>query len=419
MNRHLWSLPAKLPVLDLGATGGGLRPVELTGGKQTVGLRFIGGDGLEYKFRPMVKDPPRSSRSATVSADSRRARRSDGRAVSYGGIVVARLLEAAGVVAPQPEAVVMPDDEQLGEFRAKFAGVVGMINIDPNERTDGSPGFGGFAEVLDDDEIDAELRGDPDATVDSRYLLRARMVDFLVGDWDRHLGQWRWGRVAGPGEPVWRAIPEDRDWAFSRMDGLVGIVSRFFVPRYTGFSERIPSPTAWRRPADHSTAAGWRPRPERIRGCCTGGAAPGDRFGDRLRPSPGFRGPPGCSSTTPPQWPARPAQPAGRVQPAIPDHVMRSIEVHTFDVTDDVFEFERRPDMRFRFLVRSGENPAIVRFDRLIDPHLTRTVSVYLNAGRDHVRGARHLPFTLRVIDVPPPDAAKKDPDKQVARAGS
>ena len=55
LNRHLWSVPVTFPVLDLDRVGGGLAPKETIGGKQTVGLRFIARDGLEYEFRPLVK----------------------------------------------------------------------------------------------------------------------------------------------------------------------------------------------------------------------------------------------------------------------------------------------------------------------------------------------------------------------------
>ena len=40
-----------------------------------------------------------------------------------------------------------------------------------------------------------------------------------MGDWDRHRKQWRWAKL--PGNPLWMPIPEDRDQAFSRYDGLL------------------------------------------------------------------------------------------------------------------------------------------------------------------------------------------------------
>ncbi len=42
------------------------------------------------------------------------------------------------------------------------------------------------------------------AGVDARAYLRARLMDVLIGDWDRHLEQWRWARYENDGE---RGIP--------------------------------------------------------------------------------------------------------------------------------------------------------------------------------------------------------------------
>ena len=50
--------------------------------------------------------------------------------------------------------------------------------------------------------------------VDARAYLRARLIDHLIGDWDRHRDQWRWVKL--PGNPLWQPIPEDRDQAFGR-----------------------------------------------------------------------------------------------------------------------------------------------------------------------------------------------------------
>jgi hypothetical protein len=50
------------------------------------------------------------------------------------------------------------------------------------------------------------------------------VLDLLLGDWDRHRGQWRWGRadVTSP----WQPIPRDRDRAFSEYDGLLLALAR-------------------------------------------------------------------------------------------------------------------------------------------------------------------------------------------------
>src|SRR5688572_22318815 len=55
--RDLWTMPVRLPVLDLGAHGGGLTPVRRVGGQQTKGLALRGADGRSYTFRGVDKDP--------------------------------------------------------------------------------------------------------------------------------------------------------------------------------------------------------------------------------------------------------------------------------------------------------------------------------------------------------------------------
>ena len=46
-----------------------------------------------------------------------------------------------------------------------------------------------------------------------QYLLRARLLDMLIGDWDRHDDQWRWVAFE-EGKHDFKAIPRDRDQAF-------------------------------------------------------------------------------------------------------------------------------------------------------------------------------------------------------------
>ena len=120
-----------------------------------------------------------------------------------------------------------------------FAGRVGMLTVHADEREGDRAGFGGYTKIINSDSLYLELRTRPGNTVDDRYFLRARLLDALVGDWDRHSGQWRWGRRTMGDSVVWRAIPEDRDWAFSRIDGMVGWASHWLLPRYAGFSDRI------------------------------------------------------------------------------------------------------------------------------------------------------------------------------------
>ena len=39
------------------------------------------------------------------------------------------------------------------------------------------------------------LHKDEKYTVDEKEYIKARLFDMLIGDWDRHSDQWRWGRI--------------------------------------------------------------------------------------------------------------------------------------------------------------------------------------------------------------------------------
>src|SRR6185295_13713102 len=81
---------------------------------------------------------------------------------------------------------------------------------------------------------------DNDHTVDQHEVLKARLLDNLIGDWDRHPDQWRWGvRDTGKGRTYY-PIPRDRDQAFFNSDGL--LISFFAKNRFAflqGFKPRI------------------------------------------------------------------------------------------------------------------------------------------------------------------------------------
>jgi len=245
LNRELWTLRFPVPVLDLDSVGGGLTLDELSGGKQTLGLRFLGRDGVTYQFRSIVK---RASRALPSSLEETPVGGilQDQMAAQFplSAMVVAELLEAAGILVAKPRPVVMPDHPRLGEYREAFAGRMGWIEIRPNEREaeDGEefPGFAGSPKITGTDALYEELIDDPESFVDAPQFLRARLIDMVVGDWDRHQDQWRWASYDEENLTRWLPIPRDRDWAFSRIDGVLPWIAGVVRPSYTGFAAEPP-----------------------------------------------------------------------------------------------------------------------------------------------------------------------------------
>jgi hypothetical protein len=402
LNRHLWSVPVRLPVVNLETVGGGLDPVELIGGKQTVGLRFRAGNGFEYDFRPVVKSAgdvlPR-----WVQAKWLHAALNDQMAAQFpfGAVVVAALQDAAGIAAPRPVPVVMPNEPRLGRYRPVFAGRVGLLSLHPNEREGNRPGYGGYRNIIGGDEVFDSVRAEPESSFDDRYYLRIRLIDMLVGDWDRHPGQWRWGRREVEGRTQWRPIPEDRDWAFSRMDGVVGRTARWLLPKYVGFSAEFPPVE---RLAESGTLNDHRvlnrlDREAFLAEARTLQAALTDSVIEA------------AVLALPRAYQAHehdrliPALKARRDQLVAyaEDYyrlLARNLLVYGADSVVNVVEFERTDGDRARVRLRTGGPEGAVRFERVIDGRDTREVILFIDPARDQVRGSDGLPF--KVVVAPP-----------------
>jgi hypothetical protein len=237
--RRLWTMPIAVEVLDLKTEDGGLTPVRRVGGQQTLGLAFKGASGRDWTFRGSDKDP-----SALLPPDLQGsiAQRivQDQIAAGHpaGAVVAARLAEAAGVLHVPVRLVVMPDDPALGEFRAAFAGKPGTFEQFPNEADANRPGFAGALEIVGQEKFHERLKESAAVRADARAFLNARLFDGFIGDWDRHRKQWRWAKL--PDRPAWQPIPEDRDQAFSRFEGLVLALGRKAQPRFVEFGPRYP-----------------------------------------------------------------------------------------------------------------------------------------------------------------------------------
>ena len=403
LNRRLWQVPVRLPVLDLADVGGGLHPKEIIGGKQTVGLRFSGRDGLEYDFRPVVKQALmlsgwlRNGLVGDVLEDQMAGQ------LPFSAVVVAGLQDALDITAPRPVAVVMPNDPRLGQYRAMFAGRVGLLAVHPNERKGDRPGFGGYSHVVGSDVVFDTVRKDPKSSFDGRAFLKVRLLDFIVGDWDRHKGQWRWGRRMLDGKTVWRPIPEDRDWAFGHIDGFTGFLARWVFPSYVGFSDRLPPVGRLARSgrevdrkvlnqlerSDFATAA------REIQSALSDSvieaavallpppyvALEHDRLVEGMK--------------------ARRGQ-LGEYAEKYYRHLARVVDVHGFANSTDVAEFTRLSKERARLRLRAGGREAPVTFERVFDGRDTREVRILANEAEDEILGDDDLPFDVESVDERP-----------------
>ncbi|HEX9726927.1 MAG TPA: BamA/TamA family outer membrane protein [Gemmatimonadales bacterium] len=237
--RDLWTTPIDVATLDMSRVSGGLTPTTAGGGFQTKSLRFRGADGVLYGFRSVDKDPALLPPELQGTFIEDLVQDQTSSAFPSAPAVVAALLEAADVLHTEPRLVVLPDDPRLVEFRERFAGTLGFFEaraiVEP-----GAQSFAGADEILDSDELYPRIARSPADRIDARRFLAARLMDLLVGDWDRHRGQWGWTRFGNDRVTYWVPIPEDRDQAFVQFDGLMLSVVRITAPQFVRFGPDYP-----------------------------------------------------------------------------------------------------------------------------------------------------------------------------------
>lgn len=237
--REVWGDSIRVDVLDLGVEAGGLTPTRTGGGLQTRSLRFDGADGQEYRFRSIDKTPVLDSLlNDTFVADLVQDEISA--TFPYGSLVASPLMMAAGVLHARPRLVVLPDDPRLGAFREEFAGMLGVMEVHPNEGAVGES-FSGARLVVSSERLVERITEGPADRVSPDAFLRARLMDFLLGDWDRHRDQWRWATYDDGETRFWEPIARDRDQVFYRYDGVALRLLSLYRPRFVRFDSDYPS----------------------------------------------------------------------------------------------------------------------------------------------------------------------------------
>ena len=240
--RDLWTTPIEVAVLDLDNVGGGLTPLRTGGFGQSISLHFMGKDGRRYTVRSLDKDPTRriwDELKNTIADDLLQDLISA--LLPTAALVVDPLMEATGILHSKHTLVVIPDDPRLKEYREEFAGLIGMLQEHPSEGADNTPGFAGSRQISGTERLWEHLEETPRNRIDSRAYLKARLMDFLINDKDRHYGQWRWARFPDGDGHIWVPIPEDRDQAFIDLDGFAMAVARRGLPVVIEFDDKYPN----------------------------------------------------------------------------------------------------------------------------------------------------------------------------------
>lgn len=222
------------PVLDLTTYRGGVVPVKQGGGNQTNSLRVRDEKGRDYTLRGMTKDVSRFLPYPFNKMVAARYVVEDNFLSThpFAPLAVPHLAEAIDVYHTNPKLYYIPPQPALGLFNPIFGGGVHLVEERPaGKHWKDAPWFGSPDKIISTPDLTENLLKNSKHYVDQRWALRSRLLDFLIGDWDRHDDQWTWASFEVSKDSIlYRPIPRDRDQAFSRYDGLLSGVARQTMP---------------------------------------------------------------------------------------------------------------------------------------------------------------------------------------------
>src|SRR5258706_139441 len=159
----------------------------------------------------------------------------------YGVLSMPPLSEAAGVLYLKNSLVYIPDDPALGEFRSKFRNTLALMEEKTPSgfitRIDGAK----TTKTISTEELIYKLVDHINIKVDQSAVLRARLLDNFIMDFDRHSNQWEWVSIDSGGKKIYYPVPVDRDQAFYLGTGaLTKMVSgKTKLPQLQGFREKV------------------------------------------------------------------------------------------------------------------------------------------------------------------------------------
>jgi len=235
--RKLWALPVKLKVFHLETEKGGLKITGTGGGNQTSSLDLVDSAGQEWVLRSVNKTTARSLpkyyNHTIVTAFLQ-----DEVSTShpFSALCVPPMEDALDIPHSHPSIVYLPDGPSLGKYRKEFGNKVYLFE-------EHSPLNG--AKAIKTEKLQDRLEKDNDNKADQRLLLRTRLLDMIIGDWDRHEGQWRWEKEGDTTKDLYEPIPRDRDKVFYTTDGFMPSIIALSQPKLVPYKAHIKNIAGW------------------------------------------------------------------------------------------------------------------------------------------------------------------------------
>ncbi|HUR66290.1 MAG TPA: metallophosphoesterase [Chitinophagaceae bacterium] len=231
--RKEWRTPVNMRVLNLRKERGGMTVVSLGGDPQSTSLRLKDSKGKEWTLRALnknlTKTLPQAFQGSIVKPTITEF---NSASFPYASLITPGLLTALGLQTPHPQLFYVPDDPAFGFYRKLFADKVCTLE----EREPSADG----SNTVSTAKMFGKMIDENDHRPEQELALKARLLDMVVGDFDRHFDQWKWSiSDTGKGK-LYTAIPKGRDMAFFNAEGLqMKLFTGRALPFLKGFHNRL------------------------------------------------------------------------------------------------------------------------------------------------------------------------------------
>jgi hypothetical protein len=222
--RREWETPVTMPVFDIKKTN--FRILKMGGGQQTASLDLVDDKNREWTLRSVDKNVQSLKKYQQNILIHSIIQDNVSASYPYAGLSVPDIAHAAGVPAGEQYLYFVPDDSAFGEYRSAISNKVFILVNNQLQ-----PG-----KAVTTTAMLEKLKSDKQSYVDEKEYLKARLVDWLVADWDRHIDQFRWTEKKTDSGIAFLVVPRDHDQAFFGSNGLLVYVVSLFKPQLNKFT---------------------------------------------------------------------------------------------------------------------------------------------------------------------------------------
>lgn len=210
--RDEWTMPATVKVLRIDSAKTQFEELSSGNDNQTSSFHIKSAEGKEYLIRPvdkrLGKKLPEIFHGTFIDK-----RLKDGGSASnpYAGAPVPTLAAAAKIYSSNTAYRYVPAQPTPGKYNETYGNKFFVFEeLVP----------GNFQSYVTTTTLLTTLNSNPYISVDEQALIKARLFDMFLNDWNRPEENWLWGETISGNNTTYVPLPVNRDQALSNYDGL-------------------------------------------------------------------------------------------------------------------------------------------------------------------------------------------------------